>query len=108
MDIQPDFSPKGKVGLAIDFPAFWVHPARGVNFFEREVPIVHAREFFLPKQAFETFVKNASDSADRTILKCTELGRALPTNSHHYHTPSPTQCGLFFAVLRFCPGRKGL
>jgi hypothetical protein len=46
MGIPPDFLPKGKVCLTIDFPAFGVRPARGVNFFEREVPIVHAREFF--------------------------------------------------------------
>jgi hypothetical protein len=38
MDIPPDFLPKGKVDLTIDFPAFGVRPARGVNVFEREVP----------------------------------------------------------------------
>jgi hypothetical protein len=67
MEIQPDFLPKGKIGLTIDFPAFWVRLARGVNFFERESPSF-MQGIFLPKQAFETIVKNASDSADRTLL----------------------------------------
>jgi hypothetical protein len=48
MVIQPDFLPKRKVGFTIDFRGMRNHKinAVGVNSFEREVPIVHAKGNF--------------------------------------------------------------